>query len=394
MNHYRPLYTALGLLVLLAAFAASRSFWIVPEPETTAIRATLAGTNAEGRPSKRDAHASDPNPEPSARLHADVVPSPPSAVSAELLAVLHACMAPPELRPAPGDPLRLGIDPRLLNDCLRGSAPMDLLNKLSSSLSELAGPDREDAAFLMGYLAHQLLRSASTTAEKAAVIGPVLDGYRTIEGPYLAQITTTLLAQAYGRRDDLTGAAHEIQLALERELAAGAVPHVLGPLLRTSSEITYPARQGELDQTRVPRDAFNAMEAAAEQAIPQAIDLALAVVRSRTQPYELRDALVLLEDAFFAGSRSTKSELTRQVPGILDALAALDLNQIRDSGVRLATLSRLITQTELRLLQSGALPDPLNGVPVGGQTSPMDLRRRWGLDSPQGASRNLLDLQP
>lgn len=394
MNGHRTTYAWLPVVVLTSIFAGFLvSQWSADDTTAASDRAVPAthperrgigaGAGGDSRPSTPEA----------TRRRADRAASTPQAVPAQLLAVLHACMASPELRPPADAPPRLAVGRRLLEDCLRGSNAMDILSQLSSSLSSLEDADQEDAALLMAYLARRLLRNASTTAERAAILRRVLDGYRTVEGPHLREMTKLLLAQAYARTDDLRSAAQNIQSALERELEAGAVAHALGPLLRTSSAIAYPAKRGEIEQAQVPQDALDAMEAVADRAVPRAIDLSLGAMRSETQPYQLRDALLLLENALFASSRSYESQLTRAVPRILDALAELDLNRIRESGVGLRTLSSLLTQTELRLLRAGALPD-LNEPPVGGETSPADLRRRWGMDTPQGIARNLLDLKP
>jgi hypothetical protein len=131
------------------------------------------------------------------------------------------------------------------------------------------------------------------------------------------------------------------------------------------------------------------MEKVVERAIPKAIELGLGAVRSETQPYELRDALLLLEDAFFAGS--DESEFLRNAtPRVLDALADLDLNRIRKSGIELATLDGLLSQAESRLLKTGARD--LEEVPLGGRTSPAALRRRWVMED-QLFGRDALHLE-
>jgi hypothetical protein len=373
VNNRQTARALLGSILLVAAVVGYRTLWgyepaAAPSPAAAPVP-----------PADREERVNPPVGTPVAESERAPLPR---TVSTELLAVLRACMASLELRPAPGaSPVDLRLPPGVLEDCLRGSDSLDILSRLSQSLSALEDRDREDAVLLMGYLARRLLSDLkeSPTAERAAVIRAVLEGYHTVEGPHLERMLELLLVRAYVRKGDLRGVAREIQLALERELEAGAVSHVLGPLLGASSTAlsttTDPFGPRVPGRPRAPNEAIDAMEGAVERAVPQAIELSLEAMLSKTPPHELRDALLLLQNAFFAIDSQAKP-VREAVPRILDSLAQLDLKRIQESGVELAVLDGLVSQTELRLLKTGLSVDQ---VPPGGRTSPADLRRRWML---------------
>ena len=342
------------------------------------------GPELSQTPPSATAPVSFPNPEQrnSPQVQSRPLESEPAfkPVPSELLAVLHACMASPELRPPRGSLPDLTADPKILDDCLRGSESMDVLSRLSASLSTLGDQDREDAILLMAYLAAELIKGTPAMAERAAVLNRVLDGYRRVKGPHLSFLTGGLLALAYVRTSDLEGLAKGIQLALDDELEAGPVPHVLGPLLEASMTGPRLSKHGELtssDNLRRGQDAINALESTVGRAIPQAVALGLGALQSDAQGYELRDALQLLEYAFLAGPKGSEP-LREATPRLLDALAGLDVNRIQESGIKARTLSSLLVRTEAQLLAAGILD--MEEVPPGGRTSPAELRRRWGIE--------------
>ena len=273
------------------------------------------------------------------------------------------------------------MDPTLLQSCLSESYGRDILQRLAAALPLLERNEQEDAALLLAYIARQLLEADLSPAQQGELLDPVLQAYRSIDGPRLWSAAGQLISYAYYIRSgrDKQGVSVQLAAEIDQELAAGPAPHVLGPLLQATetARLTSPVVAAmDPEDPRSPKRQIERMQQAVERAIPVAIDLGLQALGDSGNSYRQTDALYLLQHAFLAGPKSSP-ELLAAAPRVLDALAQLDPRPVERSGLPRRPLETLLAQTESRLRAAGALNAA--GVPEGGQTAPADLRRRFGI---------------
>jgi hypothetical protein len=319
------------------------------------------------------------------------VPAPNSAsteesVDSRLRSTVRACMADRALHPAAGDTVGLDVDLRVFDECLGETDRRALLHSLCGALKALRGQEQADGARFAAYLARQMLEQAPSPAEKAQILEPLLDGYRSIEGRGLRTAAAALLRRAYEQSfDERREVATHLNRFLERELAAGPSPHVLGPLLEsTRTARLIPAASEALDPSDPlsPRPAIDAMLQSVERAASLAVAQGLESLRS-SDPQRLQDSLYLLRSAFLAGSTDSAS-LREAAPRVLDALDRLDPRVLEESRSARSSVYTLLAQTQSRMraaaAQSGAAPA------WGGRVSPQELLQRFGLENLTGST--------
>jgi len=111
MDNSRTVYTLLVSVLLVAVFAGYRLQQGAEVPMHPSSDRVLA---VPSDPDRGDSPVDEARL-PESELAAGPAPS-------ELLAVLHACMASPEIRPARDSLPALSVNPRVLADCMRGLA--------------------------------------------------------------------------------------------------------------------------------------------------------------------------------------------------------------------------------------------------------------------------------